>query len=178
MKFLLPFLLHTQPKRHREFSFCCYVVCWSGTCEIEWMTLAREYVSLYTKTSKEKIKNHLKISPKNTGQTLGEIPGLLSDFYRLFLNVFNADCQWFTTGKAIVFSLSFLNLKNSVFLSPCQNLSLLNPNTKFPFYKQDHEHFYRLRSLIEHAPESAYAQKTAEKERDLFRKIGLSKLSI
>lgn len=178
MKLLLLFYLHQRPKRPGEFSFCGDVFYWTGTCGNEWMLLAGEYVSLYTKTSNEKIKNLPSINPKITGQTPFQNKGLITDLGMLFFKVFNPEIQWLTTAKAIVFPLSALTLKTSDLLMPCPSTCLSNTFTKFSFYEQTHEHFYRLKSLFEHTRESAHAQKTAVKEWGLFRKIGLSKLSI
>lgn len=178
MKCPLLFYQHQQPGRPESLPFISTVVCLSGTCGNKSLSAAKEYVPLTTESPKEKVKNLLFNVPENKGQFPCQKQGILNDWYRLFLMVFNADIQQLTAGKAIAFPWFFLT-PNSTF--PCSSgrcsLRFINSG-RYPINAQTYEHFYRLRSLFGHAPQSVRTLKTAEMEGGLFWNNRISKLPI
>jgi hypothetical protein len=178
MKCPLLFYQHQQPGRLESLPFISTAICLSGTCGNKSLSAAKEYVPLANESPKEKVKNLLFNDPENKGQFPCQKQGVLNDRYRHFLMVFNADIQQLTVGKAIVFPWSFSTPNSSFTCSRGRCSCLLINSVTYPINVKTYEHFYRLRSLFGHAPQSVRTLKKAKMEGGLFWNNKISKLPI
>jgi hypothetical protein len=151
MKHLLLFIHSLPPLRLHDLYYLTAVVCFSVTCEHKQLMPAKEYVSLSTKTTKERIKNILFTASKNEEK----IPFLKVSSFCIFLKtdlkVFTPKFQQITSVNSVIYPACFYHsIKRLPFFRAvlhAYGASQKNINFNIDIY----EHFHNLRSLIEHA---------------------------
>lgn len=170
MKHLLLFFQLKLAKRLRVYSIMSPVFCLSDNYGYKELASAKEYVLFPSEISGGKIKNYLLIEPSKIGCTCTENSGIIYWYYKQFIRIFNVDIQWLTGDKNNAILPFFLTPHIPFPLSPDQWSSLLKTIRGTLFYEKTYEHFYRLRSLIQHAPQSHQYKKRQKRSGVYFRK--------